>query len=569
MRRVLSAALVAALFIGSPAPGQTGSPLAKSVEVSVTNLDVVVTDSKGQAIADLTAADFEVRQDGAVQPITNFSFIRNAPAAAVPEPTVSAAPVAAAQPEPPQAARAHLIVFVDELHLTVANKNRALKSLRQYLPTVVGPNVEVQLVTWDRGLRIRGPFTSDVAILSSILDSIQSETSLGEVAGHERSRIIHEIDAALAADAVTRAILLQNAASTIRAWCDAQVAEVDSTMDALHASFAAVSGVEGRKVLFVVTEKFTPIPGRDLWDYILYGTARAGGSLPMAQGTGLNDFTYKSWDRSSSLRSLARVANAAGISLVTIDAEGQTTDEMLSAESGAVTGRMDSGIGQLDMQSALGLLADDTGGKMIAGRNDLALALKDLEADWTAYYSLGYESPNAKPGTPRSIKVSVRRPGAHVRSRRTVVERTPEEKVADGVLSGVYIPRTINPLHASLTIGTPKKSGSMWLVPLDFKVPFDKITLVPRGGRAKGALLFTAVAATPDGRVSAVTTERAPIDVPETELAKLAGKAFTYSATLKVRPGAQIFSTALTDEVSRLSSFVQPHVLIGDKPGTR
>ena len=109
----------------------------------------------------------------------------------------------------------------------------------------------------------------------------------------------------------------------------------------------------------------------------------------------------------------------------------------------------------------------------------------------------------------------------------------------------------------------------MWLVPLDFKIPFDKITLVPQGGRAKGALLFTAVAATPEGRISNVTTERAPIDIAESELSKLSGKAFMYSATLKVRAGPQIFSTALTDEISRLSSYVQPHVLIGDKPGVR
>ena len=161
------------------------------------------------------------------------------------------------------------------------------------------------------------------------------------------------------------------------------------------------------------------------------------------------------------------------------------------------------------------------------------------------------------------------RPGAIARSRKTVIERTPEEKVADGVLSSVHIPRTINPLRASLNIGAAKKSGKTWLVPLEFKVPFDKLTLVPQGGRAKGALLFTAVAATPDGRISPVVTERALIDVPEGDLAKLSGKAFTYSATLKVRPGPQVFSVGLTDEISRLTSYVQPHVLIGDKPVAR
>lgn len=570
MRRTLLLTLALALPASS---SQTGSTIAKSVEVSVTNVDVVVTDSKGQPITDLTAADFEVRQDGVVQPLTNFSFIRNAPPAppvpAENAPPAPPTPAPAFEPATPQATRAHLIVFFDELHLTVSNKNRALKSLREYLPTVVGPSVEVQFVTWDRALRIRGPFTTNVPVLSSLLDSIRQETTLGEVAKRERDRIIREIDAAATSDARTRPILLQNAVSSLRAWCDMQAPEVDSTIDALRASFSAVAGVEGRKILFVVTERFTPIPGRDLWDYVLYGTARAGSAMPLSQSANLNSLTFTNWDRSASFRTLTRSANAAGISLVAIDAEGLTTDELLTAENAAGLGRMDESIGQQDMHIAFGLLADETGGKLIVGRNDLGLALKGMEADWTAYYSIGYESPSARPGEPRSIRVTVKRPGANVRSRKTVIERTPEEKVADGVLSGVHIPHTANPLGASLHIGTPKKSGRMWLVPLEFKVPFDKLTLVPQGGRAKGALLFTSVAATPDGRISPVTTERALIDVPETELAKLSGKAFTYSATLKVRPGPQVFSTALTDEVSRLTSYVQPHVLIGDKPGAR
>jgi VWFA-related protein len=580
MRRVLALALVLAL--GAPAASQTSSGVAKSVEVSVTNLDVVVTDSNGKPVTDLTAADFEVKQDGVVQPLTNFSFIRNLPAPPVaaspaPEAALAAPPPPAPEPAPP-AARAHLIVFVDALHLTAQNKNRGLKSLREYLPTVVGPNIEVQFVTWDRALRIRGPFTSDRAILDSLMKALEEENALGEVAKRERERIVREVDSAMMSDATAGPVLLNNAINSLRGWCDMQIAEVESTLDALRASFSAVSGVEGRKVLFLLTEKFTPAPGRDIWDYIQYGTTRFGSFSALStsprqrRGGGtaeVNDMTWKNWDRGPSFRQLAISANAAGVSLVTIDAEGLTTDEMLSAEKGASVGRMDEGIGPMDMQSVMGLLADETGGKMIVGRNDIALALKNTEADWTAYYSLGYESPNAKPGTPRAIKVSVKRPGVTVRSRRAVVERTPEEKVADAVLSGVHIPHTINPLRASLHIGTPKKSGKMWLVPLDFKVPFEKLTLVPQGGRAKGALVFTAVAATPDGRISPVTTERAPIDVPESELASLTGKAFTYSTNLKVRPGPQIFSTALTDEVSRLSSYVQPHVLIGDKPGMR
>lgn len=570
MRRSLALALAVSFAALPGATAQTGSPVARSVEVSVTNVDVVVTDSKGQPIADLSAADFEVRQDGVVQPLTNFSFIRNLPGPAVPAapdaPPPPAAPAGADRL--PQAARAHLIVFLDEIHLVTPDRNRALRSLREYLPTVVGPGVEAQIVTWDRALRIRGPFTTDVSVLLSMLRELENETSTGDLPVRQRDQISRQIDSALTADARSRDALLSSAVSVLRSWCDSQAADVDATLDAVRASLAAVAGVEGRKVLFLVTQRLTPTPGRDLFDYIQATSIRTGGPRNL-RNLDVSDLSYRTWDRSPSFRRVATAANAAGVSFVTVDASGLDFDATFSAEMSAGLGKIDEGIGSLDMKTALGLLAEETGGATIQGRNNLGLALKRLEADWTAYYSLGYESPNAKAGQSRAIRVSVRRPGAVVRTRRNVIERTPEEKVSDAVLSGVHIPRMTNPLRASLHIGTPKKAGKLWLVPLDFKIPFDRITLVPQGGRAKGAVLFTAVAATPDGRISPVTTERAPIDVPESDLASLSGKTFLYSATLKVRAGPQIFSTALTDEISRLSSFVQPHVLIGDKPGTR
>ena len=46
--------------------------MSESVEVSVTSVEVIVTDSKGNRVPGLTREDFEVRQDGVPQPITNF-----------------------------------------------------------------------------------------------------------------------------------------------------------------------------------------------------------------------------------------------------------------------------------------------------------------------------------------------------------------------------------------------------------------------------------------------------------------------------------------------------------------
>ncbi len=572
MRSVLSTAAAAALAL--PLAAQTGS-VSRSVSVSVTNVDVVVTDGKGRPVTDLGPLDFVVTQEGVPQVITNFSFVRNssspsspppAPEAAPPESTTAQAPAAA----PPAPAGAHLAVFVDMLHLTESNRNRAVASLAEFFPRTVGPRVEVQIVTWDRTLRARGTFTNDGKVLASVLESLRNEAVFGDEPSRERNRLYGMIDSALNADPRFRGPLIDQAISTVRSWCDNRSHEVEATLDAARSISSTLSGLEGRKILIVVTERLAPAPGRELWDYFQRGLERISRSQRSSvTSMNLNDLTWKDFDRSPSFRRLATAANGAGVSLFMVDASGLTGDATLSAEFGGTGGSVNEGLATLDAESALHLLAEQTGGAAIVGRNNLSLALQSLEPAWTAYYSLGFESSAIKPGVARPIRVTVKRPGLSVLTRRSIIERTDEQKIADAVLSGVHFPRTFNPLRATLHVGTPSKSGKLWLVPLEFKVPFDKITLVPESGRARGKLLFTSAAATSDGRISDVSSEKVPVDVPEKDLAALSGKSFVYTATLKVRPGPQILSLAITDEIALKTSYVQPHVLIGDKPAAR
>jgi VWFA-related protein len=568
MKRILAGLFATALVPVGARAAESLPPISRSVEVSITNVDVVVTDAKGRAVTDLGPLDFVVTQEGKAQPITNFSFVRNLPGPAAPLATAdetpsNTVPTPAAAASGPAGAR--IVVLLDFLHMTAGNRNRAAASLAEFLPKTIGPRVEVQLVTWDRALRTRGTFTNDAKVLTAVLAALKEETALGEAPARERSRLFTQIDEALAAPPLYRGLLIDGAVSTLRGWCEAQASDLDATLNAARALVGTVSGVEGRKILIFATEKLTPTPGREIWDYLQEGVDRLGGGQ---RGT-LTGLTWKDFDRTASFQRFAEAANGAGVSLFMVDAAGlQAGDTKLSAEFAGTGGSVNEGLATLDAESALRLLANETGGAAIVGRNNLALALEGLEPAWTAYYSLGFESSTSKPGVPRAIRVSVKRPGVRVLTRRNVVERTPEQKVSDAVLSGVHFPRTLNPLRASLHIGHAKQSGKSWLVPIEFKVPFEKLTLIPQGGRAKGALLFTTVAATPDGRISPVMTERARIDVPESELASLTGKVFTYALTLHMRPGPQILSAALTDEVSRLSSYVQPHVLIGDEPKT-
>src|SRR5450432_168862 len=69
-----AAALLAAFLAVAPLTAQTQLPrLGETIDVSIVNVDVIVTDRRGNHIRGLTAADFEIRDNGVPQPITNFA----------------------------------------------------------------------------------------------------------------------------------------------------------------------------------------------------------------------------------------------------------------------------------------------------------------------------------------------------------------------------------------------------------------------------------------------------------------------------------------------------------------
>ena len=102
-------------------PLVTQAQLVESIEVRVTNLDVVVTDRSGNPVTGLTKDDFVVVEDGKEQPITNFYEIRAA--AAMEE----AAP-AAASSVPENLAKRRIDAIESEM----------LRNLEQMIGTLAG-----------------------------------------------------------------------------------------------------------------------------------------------------------------------------------------------------------------------------------------------------------------------------------------------------------------------------------------------------------------------------------------------------------------------------------------------
>ena len=102
---------------------------------------------------------------------------------------------------------------------------------------------------------------------------------------------------------------------------------------------------------------------------------------------------------------------------------------------------------------SLRVLADNTDGRAIVNRNDLAAGMKQIMRDASGYYLLGYTSTAAPTdGKFHSIDVRVKRPGVEIRSRKGYWAYTAEDVAA------ATAPPKPGPPRRSRTRSTPSPS---------------------------------------------------------------------------------------------------------------
>ena len=145
-------------------------------------------------------------------------------------------------------------------------------------------------------------------------------------------------------------------------------------------------------------------------------------------------------------------------------------------------------------------IAEETDGRAIVGRNDLAKGLQQALQDSTAYYLIGYTSAQAPTdGKFHQIKVQLsaaaRKRGLQVRARRGYWAATPEDVKKAAKATGPGVPDAAKPvLQALASIATQVQAGKYvrtWLGTERGENGKTKVTLVweplpqPPGGGAR------------------------------------------------------------------------------------
>ena len=365
------------------------------------SIDVVVRDKNGNVVRGLTAADFELKEDGQGQQVENFTFqeisdrpaVAGAPAAllagveAKMNETARTRPASTTSDTAPVpmtsealAGRRLMVLLFDVSSMQPEDVQRAVDSARKFVKEQMAAADLVAIATVGSTLTVLTDFTG------------------------ERERV----DTALGTLAYTDGIATEAPAGSTLAAEEAAAAAEEAAAEASELDM--FNNDVRLRALRTLSETLSPIEQKKAIVYFSAGMQRSG------------------QDNLVELRAAVNASVRAHVAIYPIDVRG------LQAVVPGGDARQASGRGGQDMFSGRGMqqqysqlagsqdtlvsLAGETGGRAFTDSNDFGEAFTRVQRDMSAYYLLGYSSTNpAKDGRFRRVQVRVKREGLRVEAR--------------------------------------------------------------------------------------------------------------------------------------------------------
>lgn len=563
-RLILAAAVFAAATAASaqqqPQQQQSNEipKLTETIDVRVINVDVVVTDKKGNPVTGLKKDDFEIYENGVLKPISNFYEVDNSHGAPVGPQAVDANPTPSL-PKPvrvdeiPENQKRRIIIYIDNLSLAPFSRNRVFKNMKDFIAQVMRPGDEAMLATFNRSMKVRVPFTRDPVQIQQTLDIILGESAMGNSNKTERKQ---------AEDQIKDAQSYNEALATARTYSESVENDLRQSQEALNGLMATLAGVEGKKVLVLTSEGFPMQPGREVFAF-LDETAReknwTNGTSSMLEGM--------AFDSHEIIRDIARTANANGITMYTIHAAGLGADNDNSAENARPTSFNVSQTALMNSTDSMQMMAEMTGGVASIQTNNFALAFDRIKKDLDSYYSLGYRGGTERVDRQRSLQVRVKNKAYQVRNRQTFVEKSTYSEMNDRVIANLLYRTKANELNVLLKTlqPIPTDDEDLVRVPIEVQIPMESLTFLPQGDTDYvGGFDVYVVVANKDGDMSDVQRKSHQIRFPAADKEKTKGKFYTYTLDLLMEKGLDKVSVGVVDNISNATGFAAQQVLAKD-----
>jgi VWFA-related protein len=556
--RILALGVMAVVGAVPFASAQQKNPdppkLVDVVEVNVINVDVVVTDRKGNPVTGLKRDDFEVLENGVRKPITNFYEVRGGSAAIAGDEAPAPAPVAAAPAAKPaedamtENTRRRVIIYIDNLSLAVFNRNRVFTQMKQFVRDVMRPGDEAMIATFNRSMKIRVPFTRDVDTIISTLDTIAGESALGTTSYSERKSVESRIRDARNYD---------EASAAARTYANSAHHDLRQSVTSINALMSTLAGVEGKKVLVLTSEGFPIQPGREMFQFIDEIAREKNWSYGSSILEGM------SFNSQSLVESVAKTANANGITVYTIHAAGLQGGQEMSAENSRMTPASVSQAALSNTTESMRLVADLTGGTAATQTNNFTEAFRRIKADLESYYSLGYRAGTERVDRQRYLEVRMKNKAYIARSRQTFVEKSTFAEMSDRVVANLLYRTKANDLGIVVRMGTPRPADEGLLtVPVEVHIPMDSLTMLPQGdSEYVGGFEVYVVVADKQNDMSDVARKSHQLRISKDEYTRSRGKFYTYSLDLLMERGLNRVSVGVVDQITNTSGFAREQII--------
>lgn len=534
----------------------------ETVDVNLVNLEVYVTDRQGNPVLGLTEDDFEVFENKKPVKITNFFPVREGRPVVAPEPEAIEAqplpvtdtlPDAVPEFEVPEDQRLYLVVYIDNFNIRPFNRNRVFIQLRQFLAEQLSDEDRVMLVSYDRSLHYRHPFTSDPEIIARSLFDLEG------LSGHALS---FDSDRRDILRAIAEAETLGEVEWRVRTFAESRYNDLSFTIDAMESLVEDLGGLPGRKAMLYVSDGLPTIVGEDLF-HALQRRFDATSALSTAHDFNANRLFGR----------LAAKANTNRVTFYTIDAAGLrvpggSSVEVATAEEAGLAQFVDS-IYISNLQSSLLRLAEDTGGQAVINSNNVSKGLNRIARDFKTYYSIGYVPAHSGDGRYYKIEVKLKdkRKGVTVRHRNGYRDRPITERMSSSAMATLVYGYQDNPLDLAIRIADsrPDTQGNSdyQLVDIVVEIPIKSIELVNIGDYHVGQTKVYFAAMDEEGATSEVSEVPLNLRIPDAELETALTQLYPYRVTLRMRRGPHRLAVGLFDEVAANKSFLSRRFVVG------
>lgn len=400
MRRFLITLALLAEAVIAASPQQAGQTPTFRSRVDAVTVDVNVTDNQGRPVIDLTAADFEIKENGSLQSITSFRrfAINHNPTDASP------APITSLDTQEREAARDDvrlIAVFLDDYHTRLSNAMAVREKLATFI-SQLDPRDMVALMY---------PLTP-----STLLTFSRDHEGTARAVRKFEGRKYNYTPRYPEEDVYGR--LTPQQIENLR---DQIVIDAVAGMSTVLGSFH-----DRRKTIVMVSEGMASFLPATI------GRRASGGAAPVSAASstppgGLNPGSFSRFiDLQNRIRDILTAAARSNTSVYTWDPRGLAASEFDASDAG-VDRETDRRYLQETIDS-LRVIAEETGGRAIVDSNDPYPLLHQILADTSAYYLLGYNSTEApRDGKFHEITVRVKRKGVDVRARKGYWALSPDD----------------------------------------------------------------------------------------------------------------------------------------------